>query len=224
MSNTQLTRNTTTPYKPFILEEAKDIFKYLPKNGFIDLSKYINSINSYEELIECAGRSIRELHFVNWSHLKDWIDANSNIDNIISDDYWDQQTKLYYTEKVELHREGMISKLKKHFLNKLKQYIRTIYVPFKIDCEVVEFDSAKELISYCNVNNIIIGEMYVQSNVDGEGGIERIYFSIYKRKHIDTTIGSQHDIAGVDYAHNFCAWEHYKGKFFLVGKLNNVRM
>ena len=84
----------------------------------------------------------------------------------------------------------------------------------------IKFNNADDLVQYCIENNLLAGQVYVDSNPYGDGERTLIWYSINLYNKISTNIFNQHYIKGVDKGVDYAqssAWHNsYKGSFELV--------
>jgi hypothetical protein len=81
--------------------------------------------------------------------------------------------------------------------------------------KTITFKSAKDLVDYCNENNIYAGQVWVESNPKGLGKKALLSFYVNDESMI-TDLGKQHDIDNVDYAWHYNWDDIYRGTFELV--------
>jgi hypothetical protein len=80
-----------------------------------------------------------------------------------------------------------------------------------------KFQTADSLVEYCINNNMLAGQVWVDSNPFGDGKRTLLWFCIDTDKELSTYLGMQHKIKSVDYAYLGIRWyNEYKGSFELV--------
>ena len=81
----------------------------------------------------------------------------------------------------------------------------------------IKFKTADKLVEYCIDNNILAGQVWVDSNPYGDGERTLLWFSIDNDNELSTCISGNDRIEGVDYAYLGESWHGvYTGSFELV--------
>ncbi len=81
--------------------------------------------------------------------------------------------------------------------------------------KTITFKSAKDLVNYCKKNNILVGQVWVETNPKGEGSRALLWFCVQDYD-LSTHFPGQCDIDNIDYAWVDYWHETYKGSFELV--------
>jgi hypothetical protein len=80
----------------------------------------------------------------------------------------------------------------------------------------IKFNNADDLVQYCIENNLLAGQVWVDSNSEGKGERTLLWFSINDSCELDTFIVNQNNINNVHYRDSTMWHEDYKGTFELV--------
>jgi hypothetical protein len=80
----------------------------------------------------------------------------------------------------------------------------------------IKFKNADKLVEYCIKNNILAGQVWVETNALGEGTRTILWFHINCVGEINTYILNQSNINDFDYAYMSDWHSEYKGSFELV--------
>jgi hypothetical protein len=89
--------------------------------------------------------------------------------------------------------------------------------------ETIKFNTANELVDYCINNNILVGQVWVDSNPWGEGGRKLLWFYIACNGNLNTYIFKQLNIIHTNYAYCRDWYSAYEGSFELVLPYNQVK-
>ena len=82
--------------------------------------------------------------------------------------------------------------------------------------KTIKFTNADSLVEYCIENNMLAGQVYVDSNPHGVGERTLLWFDINSGEKLCTHIRTQYNIKGIGYTYNSDWHEDYTGSFELV--------